>query len=398
MNQLARIRKAKKVIFLIIVLLLTPLSIVVLNMITHQSTEFTLADRLLFLILLITIIVGLVFTIFERRQGEPSESIEQIPETPEQENEPELTNLYLTSDEALEQQEVMRPLPSGVGLIILFLVLEIVATIGSSIYYLIYLITVKTSNISVIELLPSLIPTYAPTIYLWYLHLWSFNYVYIYFLATILDQTIVVPSIFLYLMISVIKCVLLIFLLRGLFGLTNWSYKGTIAYFLITLALTPISLLIGNEILLALPQTNLYLAVKLFTPLIGNNIATIWGAIWIMQIFLTLAVVLFLRGDVKYEFEKRKPIFVKPQIPKKPQCANCGSQTPINAKFCPQCGSMINRCSVCNRSIILGDLTAECPYCGAQSHRDHLLEWIKVKGHCPHCNKKLSKKDIPKNP
>lgn len=46
-------------------------------------------------------------------------------------------------------------------------------------------------------------------------------------------------------------------------------------------------------------------------------------------------------------------------------------------------------CSVCRKVIIAGKDTLVCPNCGALSHRSHILEWLKVKGTCPSCGKRL---------
>ncbi|MHA1377770.1 MAG: zinc finger domain-containing protein [Candidatus Helarchaeota archaeon] len=35
-----------------------------------------------------------------------------------------------------------------------------------------------------------------------------------------------------------------------------------------------------------------------------------------------------------------------------------------------------------------------CPHCLNAAHKNHLLEWIKLKGTCPLCLKKLSRSDF----
>lgn len=75
-------------------------------------------------------------------------------------------------------------------------------------------------------------------------------------------------------------------------------------------------------------------------------------------------------------------------------CFSCGSETPGKANFCIYCGKafaqMIDKCSVCNLDITPEDEIAKCPYCGCLSHRDHFLEWVKVRGTCPNCTARLS--------
>ncbi|MHA1276512.1 MAG: hypothetical protein ACTSQI_03045 [Candidatus Helarchaeota archaeon] len=55
------------------------------------------------------------------------------------------------------------------------------------------------------------------------------------------------------------------------------------------------------------------------------------------------------------------------------------------------------KCSVCNLPIKSGAKTGGCPYCGHRAHLDHILEWIKIKGICPHCKRKLRAEKLIKN-
>jgi len=52
------------------------------------------------------------------------------------------------------------------------------------------------------------------------------------------------------------------------------------------------------------------------------------------------------------------------------------------------------RCIVCNLPIKKGDKTLKCPYCKNYAHEDHILEWIKIKGKCPFCGRKLERNDL----
>lgn len=48
------------------------------------------------------------------------------------------------------------------------------------------------------------------------------------------------------------------------------------------------------------------------------------------------------------------------------------------------------KCSVCNLEIKEDESVIYCPYCQAPAHRDHLYEWIRVRGYCPNCRRRLS--------
>lgn len=75
-------------------------------------------------------------------------------------------------------------------------------------------------------------------------------------------------------------------------------------------------------------------------------------------------------------------------------CLFCGSEISGDAKHCPNCGGVRLKCPVCQMDIVSGEQYTKCPYCGALSHRDHLLEWIKVKGYCPNCRQRLKEEDL----
>lgn len=54
------------------------------------------------------------------------------------------------------------------------------------------------------------------------------------------------------------------------------------------------------------------------------------------------------------------------------------------------------KCTVCNLKIKVEDRKVYCPFCGLPAHRDHLLEWLKIKGFCPNCAKPLDIKEVRK--
>jgi predicted RNA-binding Zn-ribbon protein involved in translation (DUF1610 family) len=56
--------------------------------------------------------------------------------------------------------------------------------------------------------------------------------------------------------------------------------------------------------------------------------------------------------------------------------------------------SMIDRCIICNLIIGENDEITKCPYCSGLAHRDHMLEYIKVKGQCPSCGKELKRYEL----
>ncbi|NHJ48062.1 MAG: hypothetical protein FK733_09765 [Asgard group archaeon] len=53
-----------------------------------------------------------------------------------------------------------------------------------------------------------------------------------------------------------------------------------------------------------------------------------------------------------------------------------------------------DNCSVCKMKIRKGSTFVECPHCKKPAHYSHLVEWIKVQGSCPNCNKRLKVEDF----
>lgn len=47
------------------------------------------------------------------------------------------------------------------------------------------------------------------------------------------------------------------------------------------------------------------------------------------------------------------------------------------------------QCIVCNLPIKDSDEIGRCPECKHAAHKDHFLEWIKIKGICPFCKRKV---------
>ncbi|MEJ2279423.1 MAG: hypothetical protein P8Y70_17025 [Candidatus Lokiarchaeota archaeon] len=49
-----------------------------------------------------------------------------------------------------------------------------------------------------------------------------------------------------------------------------------------------------------------------------------------------------------------------------------------------------SKCSVCGKDIEIFDHVISCPLCSAKAHKNHLLDWIKMKHACPVCKKSLN--------
>jgi hypothetical protein len=82
-------------------------------------------------------------------------------------------------------------------------------------------------------------------------------------------------------------------------------------------------------------------------------------------------------------------------LDKKNRCTSCEHPLVTDEHYCPYCGVKIPQCIICFLPIIKGEKYVNCPHCGSFAHRDHLIEWIKIKGSCPYCKERLSEFEIP---
>jgi hypothetical protein len=83
------------------------------------------------------------------------------------------------------------------------------------------------------------------------------------------------------------------------------------------------------------------------------------------------------------------------ELPETISCLSCTATIHFDAKKCPECGEKVVKCPICTVPLQFGDDFVKCPHCKTFAHRDHLLEWIKIKGICPMCRKPLTDIDIP---
>ncbi|MFX1520453.1 MAG: zinc ribbon domain-containing protein [Promethearchaeota archaeon] len=75
-------------------------------------------------------------------------------------------------------------------------------------------------------------------------------------------------------------------------------------------------------------------------------------------------------------------------------CPACGESYPSDSQFCPHCGEERENCTVCLLPMTPGSEITKCPHCDGLAHKDHLQEWVKIKGFCPKCKNKLTEYDL----
>jgi hypothetical protein len=80
----------------------------------------------------------------------------------------------------------------------------------------------------------------------------------------------------------------------------------------------------------------------------------------------------------------------------------CGQWNQPDAETCWSCDRTLpateeetfaldaaERCDVCSYWIYPDDRVAVCPACKAQGHYAHVYEYVRAKGQCPRCSRKL---------
>ena len=88
--------------------------------------------------------------------------------------------------------------------------------------------------------------------------------------------------------------------------------------------------------------------------------------------------------------KKSKDQIIKPvSFSKEYICYFCGNPIEADTKTCPSCQNNVVHCNVCKLPITFGQEVGKCSLCEVKGHLTHLLEWVKVKGKCPTCMKKI---------
>jgi membrane protein implicated in regulation of membrane protease activity len=74
----------------------------------------------------------------------------------------------------------------------------------------------------------------------------------------------------------------------------------------------------------------------------------------------------------------------------KKKCYHCGKNFGVGTK-CSQCEKKPPKCPVC-KMVIYGKEKnlVKCPKCETTSHKNHLLEWLKIKKKCPVCQEQIT--------
>ncbi len=88
--------------------------------------------------------------------------------------------------------------------------------------------------------------------------------------------------------------------------------------------------------------------------------------------------------------KKSKEQLIKPvSFSKEYICYFCGNPIEADTKTCSACQNKVVHCNVCKLPITFGQEVGKCSLCEVKGHLTHFQEWVKVKGKCPTCMKKI---------
>ena len=74
-------------------------------------------------------------------------------------------------------------------------------------------------------------------------------------------------------------------------------------------------------------------------------------------------------------------------------CSSCGELFPVNETHCSSCGSTKPVCIVCLSDLGIEQEVVKLNCCSEYSHKEHIINWLNVKGFCPKCEKEIEKND-----
>ena len=75
-------------------------------------------------------------------------------------------------------------------------------------------------------------------------------------------------------------------------------------------------------------------------------------------------------------------------------CPECKEEIPRTSRFCPECGSSLNHCIICSKTIQKHEEIKICPLCHTRFHSDHIIAKLKETETCPNCTGHVKEIDL----
>jgi hypothetical protein len=70
-------------------------------------------------------------------------------------------------------------------------------------------------------------------------------------------------------------------------------------------------------------------------------------------------------------------------------CSSCGASMTFSDENCPSCGSAKPVCVVCLSELKGDEVIVKLTCCSSYAHKEHIDNWVSVKGYCPKCHKEI---------
>ena len=126
------------------------------------------------------------------------------------------------------------------------------------------------------------------------------------------------------------------------------------------------------------------------------------GGIFVFVLFIVVAILaaffllIYLTDWSPSSFRSRKWLFL--ERVDSIICYNCKDIFIEKENVCDKCGAPKPNCIVCGLNLSPEtdptDTIVITPCCSVYVHKDHILEWLKVKEICPNCKQKLVREDL----
>ncbi len=75
-------------------------------------------------------------------------------------------------------------------------------------------------------------------------------------------------------------------------------------------------------------------------------------------------------------------------------CPDCKEDIPRSSRFCPECGSSLNYCIICSKTIEKHEEIQICPKCHARFHSNHIIAKLKENETCPNCSNHVKEVEL----
>ena len=75
-------------------------------------------------------------------------------------------------------------------------------------------------------------------------------------------------------------------------------------------------------------------------------------------------------------------------------CSTCGEVIKSKDTNCSACNSQRPLCAVCQATLSPDDTVVRTSCCQCYAHKEHIINWISMKGYCPNCLQKIKESDL----